>query len=147
MRSLANETLSLPAEVELEALSPLVIAANKLVGLAWRVMRRGSGDAKEEDRNLVRHLHDLAALEEIIHESRERFSALVAQVIQSDRPRYAELNVAPEDLLLKAKQLVTEDARYEQEYNRFVTRMSFATNLPASRRFWRKPRNAHPLIQ
>ncbi len=126
VQSLVAETLGLPAETSFEALDPVVIAANKLVALAWRLVRRQEGRVNNEDRNLVRHVHDLAALEPLILQSRERFVALVARVIEDDRPRYMEFSVAPEDLLAEATRLFSEDARYEEEYNRFVSRMSYA---------------------
>ncbi len=126
VRSLVNETLSQPGEVQFEALEPIVIAANKLVGLAWRVVRREKGDLKEEDRNLVRHVHDLAALEPLILASPDEFKDLVKEVMEKDRPRYSDLSVEPDNLLRHAIRLFTEDGRYEEEYNRFVSRMSFA---------------------
>ena len=128
VRSLVAEVVSTEAPVSTLTLSPLVIAANKFVGLAWRVIKRerAGSEHNPEDRNLVRHVHDLAALLPTIEASADRFRELVRAIIASDRPRYRDLAVEPANLIATGAKLVTAEHPYRAEFERFVRNMSFA---------------------
>ncbi len=128
VRSLVGELINSEPSVALPTVSPLIIAANKFVGLAWRVIKRerAGANAKHEDRNLVRHVHDLAALFPTIQANSQRFTSLVEDIILSDRPRYSNLEVSPEQLIAKGAELVTAETPYRVEYERFIAAMSFA---------------------
>jgi hypothetical protein len=126
VRSLVAETLSDDAELILASNDPVKIAADKLVGLGWRVIKREQSHQTPEDRNLVRHIHDLAALEEIIQENKERFCAIFKATVEADRPRFTNKEVTARDLILQATHLITEQTSYAEEYKSFVEKLSFA---------------------
>ncbi len=126
VRSLVAETLSDDAELTLGANDPVKIAADKLVGLGWRVIKREQSHPTPEDRNLVRHIHDLAALEAIIQENKERFCAIFKATVEADRPRFTNKEVTARDLILQTTHLITEQTNYEEEYKSFVEKLSFA---------------------
>ena len=128
VNSLVGEVVPFVESIEMLTLSPLIIAANKFVGLAWRVIKRerAGTQVNPEDRNLVRHVHDLAALLPTIEKFPNRFCGLVRQIIISDRPRYRDLEVDSDQLLARGANLITAEQPYRAEYERFVRNMSFA---------------------
>ena len=67
---------------------PVETAADKLSALAWRTLarRRGSGG---DDPTIVRHLHDLAALQPVVAASRD-FRGLVKNATADDEGRGGE---------------------------------------------------------
>lgn len=68
-----------------QCVDPVETAADKLSALAWRVAARDRS-ADNDDPTIIRHLHDLAALEKAISASAE-FGPLVLAVLQADRDR------------------------------------------------------------
>src|SRR3546814_17466275 len=58
-------------------IAPVETAAEKLSALTWRVLSRQRGEEGDDPR-LIRHLHDLAALEDMVREHSE-FPRLVEQ--------------------------------------------------------------------
>ncbi|TLU83910.1 MAG: nucleotidyl transferase AbiEii/AbiGii toxin family protein [Chlorobium sp.] len=108
----------LPPEIaSMPFINPVEIAADKLSALAWRLQ-----DMDEcQDKTLIRHVHDLAALEPFVT-SRAEFTTLVRQSVACD---YNRTNVAPEQRLQKVMpQLQT--AEWETAYQSFVQDMTFA---------------------
>lgn len=102
---------------------PLEIAAEKLSGLSWRMPHEARGDT-EADPNLVRHIHDLAALRQLIGEA-DDFPVLVRQVLDADRERGARL---PYDERLKSLlDLLESDpgGMISKDYHRFVGEMAY----------------------
>src|SRR5699024_11117649 len=75
--------------VEVDCTDPLEIAAEKLSGLSWRMPIEARGKA-EADPNLVRHIHDLAALCQLIAKATD-FPSLALQVLHADRDRGAQM--------------------------------------------------------
>ncbi|NTV92917.1 MAG: nucleotidyl transferase AbiEii/AbiGii toxin family protein [Chlorobiaceae bacterium] len=93
------------------------IAADKLSALAWRLQDKD----ERQDKTLIRHVHDLAAMEALITSGAE-FTHLVQQSIACD---YSRTDVAPELRLQKVMpQLQT--AQWEAAYQSFVQNMTFA---------------------
>ena len=72
---------------------PVETAADKLSTLAWRVCARERGSAND-DPTIIRHLHDLAALESHIKGESE-FPALARRTAENDIGRGGE-GVPPE---------------------------------------------------
>ena len=129
VRSIVAETRGELADLDMEAAAPLTIAANKLVGLGWRVVKRGRPGPEHDspdDRNLVRHVHDLATLEPAISQDTEAFADLVARTVESDRPRFSSPDMSAREPIMQATHLLTEEIAYETEYADFVEQMSFA---------------------
>ena len=83
---------------------------------------------KQDDPALIHHLQDLKALENFIT-AYQGFRNLVIKLLEEDAGRDKDLNLSAipsiERLLLML-QYLEEDAVYAEEYERFVTGMSYA---------------------
>ena len=104
---------------------PVETAADKLSALAWRVCSRERGSTKD-DPTIIRHLHDLAALESHINTARQ-FSALLREAADSDTGRGA--GRAPADVGERFRRMLERletDPLWALEYDRFVQNVSFA---------------------
>lgn len=105
---------------------PVETAADKMSALAWRVAARDRG-AENDDPTIIRHLHDLAALEDAITGSVE-FSPLVLAVSQIDRQRgdgvLAEMPFP--DRFAALGERLRQDPLYREEYDRYVAAIAFA---------------------
>lgn len=116
-----------PEVPAIACVSPIETAADKLSALTWRVLSRQRGN-KQDDPTLIRHLHDLAALENFIT-AYEDFPHLVVTVLEKDTGRDKDLNLSailPIERLQRMLQCLEDDPVYGDEYERFVTGMSYA---------------------
>jgi len=116
-----------PEVPAIACVSPIETAADKLSALTWRVLSRQPGN-KEDDPTLIRHLHDLAALEDSIT-AYEYFPNLVVKLLKEDERRGRNLNlsvVPPVERLYRMLQCLEGDSVYANEYERFVIGMSYA---------------------
>ena len=104
---------------------PVETAADKLSALAWRVCVRERGSEKD-DPTIIRHLHDLAALEARAIAA-PAFAALLAQSADADtgRGRGKAPHDTAERFALMLKSLET-DRLWAGEYEEFVHNVSFA---------------------
>ncbi len=121
-------TKQMPEVKSLACIDPLETAADKLSALAWRIPNRVRGEAND-DPAIVRHIHDLAALERIA-EKDERFPGLVTASMQLDndaflknKPTFGLSNAAKLGQMLDT---LTQDAEYRREYDQFVKGVSYA---------------------
>jgi len=116
-------------EPEIEAfpcVDPVETAADKLSALAWRVCARDR-TAFQDDPTVVRHLHDLAALESHIARA-PAFPSLVATVAAADTGRGGGRSPPePAARLALMIERLAGDPIWADEYARFVTDKSFAT--------------------
>jgi hypothetical protein len=104
---------------------PIETAADKLSALAWRVCSRERG-APNDDPSIIRHLHDLAALESHIA-SAPRFADLLRAAAHADTGRGG--GRAPADTRERFEMMLTRldtDPFWAVEYDRFVQNVSFA---------------------
>lgn len=103
---------------------PVETAADKLSALAWRVCTRDRSSPKD-DPTIIRHLHDLAALESRVADS-PAFTSLLLEAAQYDTGRGG--GKAPtkpaERFALMLERLLT-DPLWAEEYNQFVHDKSF----------------------
>ena len=116
-----------PEVPAIACVSPRETAADKLSALTWRVLSRQGGN-KKDDPTLIRHLHDLAALEDSIT-AYEDFPNLVVTLLKQDERRDKDLNlsvVPPVERLYRMLQCLEGDSVYANEYERFVIGMSYA---------------------
>lgn len=127
--SLLNKVMKRPPEVEsIACTAPVESAANKLSALVWRVPDRVRS-GQTDDRSLVRHIHDLAALEKIA-EKDTHFPGLVMASLKLDNAR--PKNVPSFSTLSKAEKFtlmlhtLAEDSEYPKEYDIFVKSVSYA---------------------
>ncbi|MBK9337077.1 MAG: nucleotidyl transferase AbiEii/AbiGii toxin family protein [Lewinellaceae bacterium] len=129
VQSFLGKLMQKPPEVEqIACIAPTESAADKLSALAWRVPNRQHRN-EPNDRALVRHIHDLAAMESIL-ETDIRFSELVIAVMHQDMNRAK--NVPAFSALSNAEKfqmmldILEQDEGYPQEYDKFVKSVSYA---------------------
>lgn len=123
---------SAPEVANIACIDPVETAADKLSAFSWRMLRRDRAH-EDDDPTIVRHLHDLAALESLatVHPD---FPALLKSVLEDDSHRggggVAEL--APKARLPAMLDKRKTDPVYVEEYARFVDGMTFAgdTDVP-----------------
>jgi hypothetical protein len=118
-----------PEVVSIPCVSPVETAADKLSALAWRVAARDR-NGPQDDATLVRHLHDLAALERAITKSNE-FVPLVLKCLIKDASRDKKSGTEALQAIERLRRMLdglVNDPLYEAEYERFVLGMSYATD-------------------
>jgi len=117
------------AEPEIEGIAcvdPVETAADKLSGFAWRAIARDR-TSETDDATIVRHLHDLAALEDTATKSAEFPELLKTTLIDdTNRGRGAVADLAPRERLDAMLALLADDEAYVAEYDQFVGGMAFA---------------------
>jgi len=104
---------------------PIETAADKLSALAWRVCSRERGSPKD-DPTIIRHLHDLAALESHIG-SAPQFAQLLRAAADADTGRGG--GRAPGDVRERFRRMLERlgtDPLWAGEYDQFVQNVSFA---------------------
>ena len=102
---------------------PVETAADKLSALAWRVRARQRGSA-DDDPTIIRHLHDLAALESAATAA-PNFAALALAAAADDAGRGG----APADPATIFREMLARlesDRLWAREYADFVDAVSFA---------------------
>lgn len=98
---------------------PVETAGDKLSALAWRVCTR-KREADDDDPTVVRHLHDLAALERLATSSSE-FPRLVREAMVDDADRGGgEPPQTPAERFALMFELLGSDRLWAKEYNQFV---------------------------
>lgn len=108
-----------PEVLSIWCADPVETAAEKLSALAWRVVSRDRA-AANDDPAMIRHLHDLAALEVQISGD-ERFPALARAVIATDSGRgTAGRETEPAALLADMHKRLGDDPGWRAEYDAFV---------------------------
>lgn len=113
-------------EARIMCLSSIETAADKLSALIWRVLKRDR-KAENDDPSLIRHLHDLSPLLNIIEDDKEVFVDTARVSFDGDMrtgARRVEKNLseAAKDTL----NVLRRDDEYKREYERFVAGMSYA---------------------
>lgn len=127
-QSLINAYTNSEATVNIDCISPVETAADKLSALTWRVLKRDRA-SEDDDPAMVRHMHDLFSLKDYVFDNQELFKALVLNshdvdnkttVRQLDKP----FNEALEDVIT----ILETDKLYMEEYTTFVEQVSFAAS-------------------
>lgn len=116
-----------PVEVAaIDCVDPVETGADKLSAFAWRVIARERG-GERDDPTIIRHVHDLAALEPMIA-ARADFGPLLAatMIADSGRGNGAVAELAPRDRLAAMLARLEADTAYADDYRRFVEGMAFA---------------------
>ena len=124
IRSLIAAAQREPPEVaSFPCVEPVETAADKLSALAWRVRARDRSRS-DDDPTIVRHLHDLAALEQHAA-SAPRFPELVLAAAAADVERgVGSAGDAAADFAEMLQRLET-DPLWAREYEDFVRQVSF----------------------
>ncbi len=126
LQSLIAQAQKQPPEVSsFPCIDPVETAADKLSTLAWRVCARRRG-GEDDDPTIIRHLHDLAALEGIIAGA-SGFAALAEKTAEDDTGRGGEgVPPNPEERFAAMLDLLHNDKLWASEYETFVLQVSFA---------------------
>jgi len=127
IRSLVAAAAREPAEVPaFPCIDVVETAADKLSALAWRVRVRRRGEPKD-DPTIIRHLHDLAALEAAVA-SAPNFRGLVLAAVAADVGRGGEKDPPTDPGIIFAGMLqrLESDPIWAREYEDFVRAVSFA---------------------
>jgi hypothetical protein len=127
LSSYVNQYRALAAEVTaIRCVDPVETAADKLSAFTWRAIVRDR-TSPHDDPAIVRHLHDLAALEAVAAAS-DVFPALLAETLVADSHRGGEAtsNLLPADRLKAMLATLETDPAYAGEYDHFVGAMAFA---------------------
>lgn len=114
--------------IKINCIQPIEVIANKFSALMWRVYikdRTKLLHSKENDPTIVRHLHDIAALEDMIYT--KEFIELLQKSFDVDKGRggFDNKYTLPEFIKITLDKL-TEDKVYQKEYSDFVGSMSYA---------------------
>jgi hypothetical protein len=121
----ARAQKEVPEIAAFACVDPVETAADKLSALAWRVCTRERG-ADDDDPTIIRHLHDLAALERMAAGA-PAFPGMLREAMGADTNRGGGLAPAdPVDRFARMFELLTGDALWADEYDKFVDDKSFA---------------------
>ena len=126
LRSFVAEARQEQPEVpQINCVAPAETAADKISALTWRVLDQRT----RNDRALIRHVHDLAALEPLATAHQE-FPALLRRLLEADATRGGmdpDLDTLPPlKRLASALDALTEQ-RYAPNYDSFVRAMCYGT--------------------
>jgi hypothetical protein len=126
IQSLIAQAQREPPEVaSFPCVDPIETAADKLSTLAWRVCARRGG-SKEGDPAIIRHLHDLAALEGIIAGA-FGFPALARQTAADDTGRGGKgVPATLKERVAAMLERLQGDKLWASEYETFMLQVSFA---------------------
>lgn len=111
---------------ELDCISPVEVAANKFSALLWRIdIKNRTEKTAENDGTIMRHLHDLAALENFI--MNDDFIKTVYLSFEADKGRGGSNKgiSLPELAKITLNKLKIEKI-YSKEYSEFVDALSYA---------------------
>ena len=116
--------------ISVNCIQPIEVIANKFSALMWRVYIKDRAKplhSKENDPTIVRHLHDIAALEDLLYT--KEFIEILQKSYKADKGRGGFDNnyTLPEFVKITLDKL-TEDKVYKNEYSDFVGSMSYAKN-------------------
>ena len=128
IRSIASEVMKTDPELEIDCVSAIQTAGDKLSALTWRILVRNRADEKD-DPTVIRHLHDLAALENTITDAPDDFVVSAKGSLERDNDRRGGdiiANMSIPDRLSNALKILREDGLYQKEYTQFVDSMSYA---------------------
>jgi len=126
LQSLIAQAQKQPPEVSgFPCIDPIETAADKLSTLAWRVCARKRGGA-DDDPTIIRHLHDLAALEGTVAGA-SGFAALAQKTAEDDTGRGGQgVPSNPKERFAAMLEFLHNDELWASEYETFVLQVSFA---------------------
>lgn len=128
--SMVSEITNAPPELEIDCVSAIETAGDKLSALTWRILVRDRADVKD-DPTVIRHLHDLAALEKMIRGELDNFVFSARSSLEQDKSsRGGETiaDIAITDRLTNVLKILKGDSLYKKEYEQYVASMSYAAD-------------------
>lgn len=125
IKSFAAQYTEEDAETNIECITPAETAADKFSALLWRIVTRDN-DAQGNDRTMIRHLHDLCALEKLAL-AHEDFVPTIHTAFESDKGRGGmPHDMSLEDAAAVALRSLQTYKSYKDDYRNFVDAMSYA---------------------
>lgn len=122
--SLVSRFLKRPPEIgTLLCVAPLETPADKLSALAWRTAARDR-TSPDDDPTIIRHLHDLAALEPKVEDD-EELRSLTRRLLALDAKRAGVAGTDGLGLLRFMLPKMVGDQLWQREYEQFVDAVSF----------------------
>lgn len=130
LRSLMAEAQRADAEIAaFPCVDPVETAADKIAALSWRTYVRDR-KGQDDDPTIVRHIHDLAALARLIEDD-AAFVALAGEALAADAKRTKDSTISGSDLARRLVPAIQGDPIWREEYERFVSQVSYATAAEA----------------
>ncbi len=127
IRSFIAQASKQPPELAaLLCVDPVETAADKIGALAWRTFVRDRSSPKD-DPTIVRHLHDLAALEPVARDSTV-FSGLALAPLEADAPRARAGGLTGSAMLSAMLPKIAGDPLWQAEYEQFVRNVAFGSD-------------------
>ena len=112
-------------------MDPLEIAADKVSAFTWRAKKMLDAakreNAKERDGSLVRHLHDLAALEPRV-EAAPDFTGAVHALMEKDITRAKAAGEDLASIIAEVRASLENNPAWRKEYDSFVRHLSYAAD-------------------
>jgi hypothetical protein len=125
--SFAAEARRMTPEIEgILCADPVETAAEKISALSWRVLSFANQAGDANDPSLIRHLHDLAALETQVIDAKG-FGALAQEVLTLDAARGSKNRPMEAGDQLSAMLTELANPYWRQHYETFIHAMSYAT--------------------
>jgi hypothetical protein len=121
---LATAQRQSPEVSSFPCVDPVETAADKLSALAWRVCARDRA-RPGDDPTMIRHLHDLAALERLVA-SAPGFARLVLAAVAADEGRGGAPTMDAPAMFAEMLDRLETDPLWGREYEEFVRQVSFA---------------------
>ncbi len=116
--------------IKVNCIQPIEVIANKFSALMWRVFikdRTKPLHSKENDPTIVRHLHDIVALEDVLYLYTKDFVNLLQKSFEADKGRGGlDNNYTLLEFMRITLDKLSEDKVYKKEYTDFVSSMSYA---------------------
>jgi predicted nucleotidyltransferase component of viral defense system len=130
IQSFISQFTKSDAETNIACVSPLETAADKFSALLWRINTRDRSHqvgSSKNDPTLVRHLHDLCALEKHVINNKN-FIPTIIDAFNADIGRGGLDNTLTLTQVISStiELLTTEELEYRREYTQFVEAMSYA---------------------
>lgn len=111
------------AELSASCVSPIEIAGDKLSALAWRLH-----NIEKYESPVIRHLHDLAWLKEIISDAPESFKESAERSFQNDEGRWANdlKQFSMKDKIQSAISCLESNREFGEDYENYVLDFSYS---------------------
>ena len=130
IRSFVAEFIKEGAETNIGCITPVKTAADKFSALLWRIIARDRSQelgSRHNDPAIIRHLHDLSALEKIALDDAD-FPATIHEVFAGDSGRGGvDPDLSLDDSIKQVQSIfASEEKEYRTEYTQYVDAMSYA---------------------
>ena len=133
IQSIYAEVLKTDTEVDnMMCAAILETQAEKLLSMMRRTASVARNHERDDDETLIRHIYDTYHIQQAKLANIESLSKLVATAIALDIERFGnqhpKMVESPIDELRFGLQLLTDDSKFEERYNSYVSPMVYAEN-------------------